>query len=508
MTSTPSPSGQQVRAFSYDDFQGLNTTRDDSSLDTGTRQALVKIDNGYCNFAGIIHRDRSLSRRKTTDPNRLITHVAFYGSDLIGWAQQDGGGTTLCAEPNSTKAIEIFPKNSVVSSTVFNNSLIFFCQDQIPQIFDGHLFKANSNLVEKPAFGVAIQGRLAIAGQSGRKSIVDLSRANTTEFFTRDENPGETSVIRAGDIDIKNIIGTSDEITGLGVFENSKLAVFTKDQTLIYNISPDISKWSIDDKVSIGVGTECHNSIANVGTDVIFCSRSGVHSLRRSEQNGITIYATPLSANIEELYKKLYRRVKDKRLISAFYDPDHGQYHVFFPESETVSTRLTMSISPSSDVPNKWSVSTYLAPWCGSSLGGKTVFGTNGGVFIADDYEEPDSEYIPTMEFTTPILWHNSITEKKHAREFILQASGNGRIEIECYTNEGKKFHTIVVDLDEIGDDDRTFLPLSKQYNRPFVFEYKGVQFKFKVLPKGNGRVKIIGFAVIVEGKEDKRRSQ
>ncbi len=505
MTSIQAPSGQLLTPHSYDDFQGVDSSRDVASLDTGKQQALYQLNNGYVNYRGIIMRDRSVSRRVSTPGDRLIPHVAFYGKDLIAWAQRDGGGITLKAEPNDAEAKEVYLQSAGISSTVFNNKLVFFSEGSPMYTYDGTSFKKSNNTRETPAFGVSIQRRLAIAGGLDRRTIVDFSRVDDIEAFTRDESPSDTSVTKAADIDVKNIIGTNDEITGLGVFERSRIAVFTNDQTLVYNISPDFTKWAIDDKASIGVGCVSHNSIANVGTDIIFCSRNGVHSLRRSEANGVTIYAVPLSSKIEELYESLYNQVSNKRDISAYYDQDEGQYHVFFPRSDQYSTRLTMTIAPTPDGQNKWSTATFLNQRCGASLGGVVCVGTSGGVFEVKRYDDTNFDLTPDMEVVTPILWHGSLTETKESKQFIIQASGTGRLEIEAYNQEMVKMTTITIDLDNPHDtsDDYTFLPLSKQYARTFACQYKGVQFRIKT-KGGQGRIKIIGLAVMVRAAEKK----
>jgi len=229
--------------------------------------------------------------------------------------------------------------------------------------------------------------------------------------------------------------------------------------------------------------------------------------LRRSETNGITIYAVPLSSKIEEMYKELVRSVKDPRDISAFYDRDNGQYHVFFPQTDIQSKRLTLTISPSPDATNKWSTGDYLNPRCGASLGGTTCVGTAGGIFNSLEYEEDGVTNLPELEVDTPILWHDSLTETKHSAQIILQASGQGQIEITAFNNEGKQLQVIKIDLDndENEDDNYTFLPLSRQYSRQFRHQYKGVRFKIKTTG-GQGRIKIIGLAVLIEQERRERR--
>ena len=101
---------------------------------------------------------------------------------------------------------------------------------------------ANSD--PRPAFIVSIQRRLAIAGMPGKRTVIDFSRVDDGDIFTADEDANSPSVLKAADIDVGNIIGTADEITGLGVFENSRLAVFTNDKTLVYEIHPDYTQWT------------------------------------------------------------------------------------------------------------------------------------------------------------------------------------------------------------------------------------------------------------------------
>lgn len=493
--------------FPYDDFQGIDSSRDQSSLDTGQMQHLFRMENAYANFRGIIHRDRDLQLRTNTPPNKVITHVTFYGRDLVAWAQRDGGGITLGSDPNELYLPEAFTPNSVVTSTVFNNELFFFSRDQIMARYNGAAFSKSSQTREKPAFGIAVQRRLAIAGQNSKRSIIELSRVDDPTIFSTDELTTDTSVTKASDIDVQNIIGTADEIKGLGVFETNKLAVFTNDRAIVYTISPDYTKWAIDDKTSVNVGTLSHNTIANVGTDIIFCSRHGVYSLRRSESNGITIYAVPLSSKIEEIYKTLVATVPNKENISAYFDQDYGQYHIFFPQTDFLTTRLTMTLNPMPGGEPKWSTANYLNQRCGASLGGVTAIGTSGGIYNVLDYEhneELTDIYSPNIDVMTPILWHGSLTETKTSKEFIIQAAGEGHLSIFAYNEEDQLIQTFEIDLEQItggGDDNYFSLPLSKQYNRQFAHQYKGVKFRIKAT-SGHGRLKIIGFAVIIDGTE------
>ena len=511
MGAINSPELNPLAPASYANFQGINTTRDKSSLDTGDQQFLLTLENGYANSQGVILRDRTLVARKDVPQNQPIIHMNFFGRNLMAWAHREAGGISLRAEPNLSAPLAFTP-GSVVTSTVFNNQIRFFSQGQQMWDCSGSVFVRASNTKEKPAFGVACQQRLCVAGYADRPTVVELSRVNFPNIYSSDELKTDTTATRAIDIDIRNLIGTTDFITGLGVFEKSRLAVFTNDQCLIYNISPDFTKIAFDDKGALSNGTISHNSIVSVGTDLIFADRSGIRSVRRSESNGVTIYSVPLSEIVEEKYRDLYFRTPNKQSISGFYDHDYGQYHLFFPISDYNTERLTVSIaSAGSGVINKWSTGHYLNQRCGASFGGVTCIGTSGGIYeyVPSEDKTATPDFIPDLTLITPILWHGDITETKQARKFILQASGTGHIDIEAFNNEGQLLDAFKIDLDRPAEDDNGThtIPLSEQYDRPFNFQYKGVQFKMTA-SGGSGRIKIMGFAVLIEGKEPSKRSR
>ena len=96
MSTTYAPSGVKTKIYPYEDFQGIDASRDKGALDTGQKQHLISIVNGYADFRGSIVRDPGATQRTTGDA--LIKHVAFFGRDLAVWAQKDGGGTTLKSE--------------------------------------------------------------------------------------------------------------------------------------------------------------------------------------------------------------------------------------------------------------------------------------------------------------------------------------------------------------------------------------------------------------------------
>ncbi len=494
MSTTYAPSGVNIKVYPYEDFQGIDASRDVGALDTGQKQHMVEIKDGFADWRGTLVRDPGAEQRAAG--NKYIKRVSFFGRDLAVWAQVDGGGTSLRSERDHLES-EVYPKNAVVTSTVYNNKVVFASRDYGMYQYDGFNWKAiEANSDPRPAYIASIQRRLAVAGMPGKRTIIDFSRVDNEEVFTEDEDDGAVQVTKAADIDVGNIIGTADEIKGLGVFENSRLAVFTNDQTLVYSLHPDFTRWQIDDKANIKVGCISHNTITQAGSDLLFCSRDGIHSLRRSETNGITIYTIPMSNKIDLTYRELLRNVSDLETISAFYDQDEGQYHVFFPFSGQITKRLTLSLNPMQGGESKWSSGEFLNMTCGVQLGGKTLVGTPGGVWERKRIEDVTT-HSPEMVVTTPILWQGAINDTKESYSFILQATGKGELQVEAFDERGRYLSAIQFLIEDGGADDKfPDVPLQRQYERKFEHRYRGVQFRFTT--KGKGLLKIIGFAVQV----------
>lgn len=494
MSTTYAPSGVNIKVYPYEDFQGIDASRDKGALDTGQKQHMIEIRDGFADWRGALVRDPGAIPR--TDGNKYIKRVDFFGRDLAVWAQIDGGGTTLKSERDH-KVEEVYPRNAVVTSTVYDNKVVFASRDYPMYEYDGFVWRnVEANSDPRPAYIASIQRRLAIAGMPGKRTIIDFSRVDESGVFTDDEDDAAAQVTKAADIDIGNIIGTADEIKGLGVFENSRLAVFTNDQTLVYQLHPDFTQWQIDDKANIKVGTISHNTICQANTDLIFCSRDGVHSLRRSETNGITIYTIPMSNKIDLIYRELLRQVDDLEKITAFYDQDEGQYHIFFPISTQITKRLTLSLNPVQGGESKWSSGEFLNATCGAQLGGQVLYGTPGGIWERQDIEE-EVEFSPEMVVHTPILWQGAINDIKESYSFILQATGKGELQVEAFDERGR-YLTSMQFLIEDGGAVNKFpdVPLSRQYERKFEHRYRGVQFKLST--RGKGLLKIIGFAVTI----------
>lgn len=494
-SSYKSPAGIKLRTSGYDTFMGLDVSRDTAALDTGEQQHLSQCENGFCDWRGQVCRDAGADFVQGLRP---VEEICFYSSEKVVYAERAGDGINLVSEDDHTK-LTAFPLSSVVTSAVFNKKAIFFASGEAVQRYDGTNYTVNTSpalAALQPSFGVAVARRLAVSGIRGRETEIHLSRVDDDGIFPEDEALDSTNVLRAGYIDIGNQLGTSEIITGLAKFEQSRLAVFTNDRVLIYQIDANINLWALDDRASINIGCLSHSTIQRAGTDILFCSRSGVHSLRRSVENGLTIEGASLSDKVDILYRELLASVKDPKQIKAVYDQDLGQYHIFFPQSGgIISKRLTLTLR-SGELGPSWSTGEFLNARSGAFLGGRLVYGTSGGIYNVRKIED-EAQVHPEMVITTPMLWHGSFVDTKSVQSILLQATGTGDAKLEIIDDEGNTLASQDFQISE-SPDDNSFqnVPLSRQYERPLSVRYRGAQYRLTVA--GKGLCRIIGFGVLI----------
>ena len=497
MSSIRSNPQIKVKSFPFGDFQGLDTSRDITALDTGKQQHLVRLDNGFCDWRGQIVREPTATQRVQAN---AINHINFINKNEIVWAEKTGSGLTFASERNHTLA-DAYPNNAIISSTVFNQRVHFCARALRSYYYDGTRWTANSspalNLL-RPAYVTSIQRRLAVAGITGRETEIHISRVDQDQIFPDDEDPSSTNVLRAAKLDVANLLGTADAITGLATFETNRLVVFTADRALLYRIDPDINNWTLDERANVNIGCISHNTISPAGTDVLFCSRSGIHSIRRSVDNGIMVYSYSLSDKVDTLYRSLLKTVSDPEEISAVFDQDEGRYHIFFPQANSMlCTRLTLSLNAEGGEPQpKFSTGSFLNARCAASLAGQLVFGTPGGIYDINKVESAEG-VTPDMEIVTPFLWHGSLVDTKETTSIVLQASGKGTIVMDAKDDAGRMIGSLRFEVDDSDDNQFAGVPLSRQYERKWEHRYRGASYRFRT-EGGSSLLRITGFAINV----------
>ena len=398
------------QSFIFDDFQGLDTSRDISAFDTGTMQHLAECHNAFCDWRGHVVRDPALLLRSSESRrDRPVTHVRYHDIDHICYWHRDAGHQNLWQYKKGSKPKQItngfFDRDTEITSTTFNRKTIFFGRKgEIPLIYDGvGVERLTIQSVKdgfRPTFGVPIGRRLACVDVNGRyPTRVELSRVDHL-VFSMDEDPNSNNVLRGAYIDIANLLGSGDHITGLGVFEQNQLVIFTEDKAIIYNVGSNLNNWSIASNSYVNIGCISHNTIRNAGTDLMFCSRNGIHSVRRSRENGLLVNSYSMSDKIDLKYRELFKSSqKNIRNIAAVYDQDMAQYHVFFPVSLKKTQRLTMSFNPQLTQSNengmeKFSTGDFADSRCGDFLAGTLFYGASSGLYEVLDVEDENPNAI------------------------------------------------------------------------------------------------------------------
>ncbi|MAH29853.1 MAG: hypothetical protein CL959_04155 [Euryarchaeota archaeon] len=495
------PVAIKSQATTYYGFRGIDRSRDIAAMETQEQQNFWQLDNCYVDYRGQLIRDPKFFLHSGS--NRFpVKAIRFYSRDGVVFAEEDATATHLSSDTGK-RIDDAYNKDAVVSMTNFQGKVHVFSEDVRMYRYSGGEWSTSTSTV-KPSFGVPIQRRLAVAGFRLKPTEIQFSRVDNPNIFLDEEAPTE-EVTRAAFIDISNLIGTADEITGLGTFEANRLAVFTKDQTLVYIIDPDFEQWQLDSRANLRIGCISHNSIVNAGSDLLFCSRRGIHSIMRSEQNGITIAEASLSDEIEPLYQELVKTTPNPKSISAVYDQDTQTYHVFFPRpGGQRSVRLSMNFRAGYEMVN-FQLGDTLLPRCGTFLGGRLMFGTADGV-----YESTDRTFTQETGFAdlrrspmraeTPVLWLGDFISTKRTHTLLLQASGQGRFFIEALDDADRLMASIEVNLDRL-DKDKHWgdAPLRNDYSFPFNHVFRGVRLRFRTEDLDtDSEVTIISFAFLI----------
>lgn len=482
-----------LKPSAYGSFGGLDTSRDIANMDTKRELCFSTLDNGYVDWRSQVVRDPTLRLRL---PAARVRHLRYFEDDKFVWAQQDDSEKYSFGSTNNHYLTDVYPASSVVSSVVFNRSVFLMAAGQHVFAYNGGVYRKAESLSNlRHAFGASVSRRLCVAGMPTAQTRIDISRVDS-ETFAYQEQQTDTSVLRAGFIDIKNMLSNNETITGLSQFEQDRLAVFTQGRTIIFKIDPDQTQWQLDERANIKIGCISHNTICQAGTDLLFCSRSGVHSVQRTSEAGILIYSRSMSDRIDQLYRRLLKTVSDPASVTAVFDQDEARYRVFFPSPSGLSSHcLSLSINPEGGEPTPtWSTSSFLNATCGDSMNGRLALGGPDGVYEVNKIEDT-GELTPAMTIQTPYLWHGNTLDKKDTHSLIIQASGSGTIEIEATNDSGNMIFARTVEVEgDDNDDSFTDVPIFREYDIPFQHSYRGVRFKF--VCKGNGLFRLFGFAV------------
>ena len=173
----------------------------------------------------------------------------------------------------------------------------------------------------------------------GRTFVADVPDQPLVLYFSDVLEGTKWNTGTAGVLNLASIIPDgAGAITGIAE-HNGLLIVFLEDQIVLYGDADnfqtnfDVTSLTLVDVIQ-GVGCVNHNTIQNVGDDLIFLSRTGLRSFGRTVQEK-SLPLRDLSVNIrDELIDDLDQQTESK--IRSAYSAEFAFYLLLFPDSKTI----------------------------------------------------------------------------------------------------------------------------------------------------------------------------
>jgi hypothetical protein len=177
----------------------------------------------------------------------------------------------------------------------------------------------------KPNEALAAFGRLWVADASGNKMKVWWSDS----LLGRQWNNGAS-----GSIDLRSVLTQGmDTIVALRAW-NGNLIIFCTSNILIYSGAAVPSSMSLVENI-VGLGCIARDSIQEVGTDIIFLSKSGIRSLGRTIQEK-SLPITDLSRNVRDQLRN-YVAGADMSKVRSVYSETNAFYLLTVPSASYAS---------------------------------------------------------------------------------------------------------------------------------------------------------------------------
>lgn len=473
-----------LRTVPYGRFIGLDTVSD---IGTMSEKYLYSISNMYVDFIGQINRMDSLTP-VSDQPSKLVGVESFGADDAVMFGV-NAAGTGLDAKSLAGKFLaNAFSGLTPPHMTQFSKSIVANVAGQAALVYDGTGFVQNTN-IPQGGTNATILKRLAVAGIPGQDTLIKISKLDNFNDYTAATTP----VANDGtEIDIKNELIAKDKIKALAVFEDNKLAVFCQNQSILYQASLDITQYTRIRDFQIPFGTIGKNTIKRVGTDLFFASKVGVMSLRRAA-SGLTLETLTMSRRVQELYDTLVARIPDDKEPTAVWNPDKGQYHLFFPRAGNVWDRLTFTYEPGAGRVGhqSWSFTENVDMTSASYYAGELLVGQYNG-----SLNRWNSKTGSTVgSFRTPLLFQGDPLRRKSYKRLAVRVSGNAAFTIKAYNELGRLIQQTTHQVTA----QTPFNPNVPEVT-PKVLDIKfehlalGVSLEFNI--NGSGSFKLLDFAV------------
>jgi hypothetical protein len=116
----------------------------------------------------------------------------------------------------------------------------------------------------------------------GRSWVADIANDRQTVYFSDLLNPAEWKTGTSGYLNISEVVPNNDPIIALAS-HNGFLIIFCEKHIVVYSNPVDPSALTLQDVIT-GIGCIARDSVASIGTDLMFLSATGVQSLQRVVQ--------------------------------------------------------------------------------------------------------------------------------------------------------------------------------------------------------------------------------
>jgi hypothetical protein len=163
----------------------------------------------------------------------------------------------------------------------------------------------------------------------GRVWVADIANDRQTVYFSDLLDPTQWKTGTAGYLDISEVVPNNDPIVALAA-HNGFLIIFCEKHIVVYSGPSDPSALALSDTIT-GIGCIARDSVASIGTDLMFLSSTGVQSLQRVIQEK-SLPFRDVSKNVRD---ELLTNVASETLknIKGVYFPTDAFYLLSLPST-------------------------------------------------------------------------------------------------------------------------------------------------------------------------------
>ena len=242
---------------------------------------------------------------------------------------------------------------------------------------DPPFYPSDAGFPSYPSCCTAGFGRLFMSGFTENKSLIVYS---TLQGQTNPVPDSKGGLRWAGTIDVSQYWPDGTDVVTAMAVHNNYLIVFGKRSILVYGDpsgADNVYQLSLQDTVS-GIGCIARDSIAALGTDLVFLDASGLRSFGRTLQEK-SLPIGNLSGNIKSDIEQAIR-MSNPNDILGFYNPEDSLYTLTFPsEALTYAFDTKIPLENGTLKTTRWP-NRYIK--CGfRSVSGKTFYGGVGGLY-------------------------------------------------------------------------------------------------------------------------------